>query len=216
MENFKVPNKLENPLLLNEVVAGAAFRLANFIGLNNIKIMDAQDSPYTKDDVQNGFIDGDEPAQKFISKLGTVVYSNVIFNAGVILDENGIADRWEDFRIDDVLLQVSQSKKIITTEIQGRDGTVKEYIGLDDFQVQIVGRLNGTYNVNPKELTRQLKTILSAGQPLEITSWYLQNLDITDIVVKDFNFGQTEGEYSTQYFTINALSDRRFEAKILS
>jgi hypothetical protein len=87
---------------------------------------------------------------------------------------------------------------------------------MDDFQVQITGRLNGSYNVNPKELTKQLKTILSAGQPLEITSWYLQNLDITDIVVKDFNFGQTEGEYSTQYFTINALSDKRFEAKIIA
>ena len=216
MENFNVPNKLENPLLLNEVVAGGAFRLANFIGLNNIKIMDAQDSPYVKEDVQNGFVEGDVPLQKFVSKLGTVVYSNVIFNAGVILGENGVTDTWEDFRIDDVLLTVTQSKKIITTEIQGRDGTVKEYIGLDDFQVQIVGRLNGTYNVNPKELTKQLKIILSAGQPLEITSWYLQNLDITDIVVKDFNFGQTEGEYSTQYFTINALSDRRFEAKIIA
>lgn len=216
MENYNVPNKLENPLLLNEIVTGGVFRLANFVGLNNIKIMDAQKSPYVKEDVQNGFVEGDVPTQKFISKLGTVVYSNVIFNAGVILGENGVADTWQDFRIDDVLLTVTQSKKIITTEIQGRDGTVKEYIGLDDFQVQMVGRLNGTYNVNPKELTKQLKIILSAGQPLEITSWYLQNLDITDIVVKDFNFGQTEGEYSTQYFTINALSDRRFEAKIIS
>jgi hypothetical protein len=216
MENFRVPKKLENPLLLNTVVSSAVFGLANFAGLNNIKIMDAQNSPYIKSDVQNGFIKGDVPTQKFISKLGTVVYSNIIFNAGVILDENGVADSWNDFRIDDVLLAVSQSKKIITTEIQGRDGTVKEYIGLDDFQIQITGRLNGTYNVNPKDLTRQLKIILSAGQPLEITSWYLQNLDITDIVVKDFNFGQTEGEYSTQYFTINALSDKRFEAKIIS
>lgn len=221
MENFRVPKKVENPLLLNTVVSSAVFGLANFAGINNIKIMDAQNSPYIKDKVQSGFIEGDVPPlsttnEKFISKLGTVVYSNVIFNAGVILDENGVKDYWNDFRIDDVLLTVSQSKKIITTEIQGRDGTVKEYIGLDDFQIQITGRLNGTYNVNPKDLTRQLKTILSAGQPLEITSWYLQNLDITDIVVKDFNFGQTEGEYSTQYFTINALSDKRFEAKIIS
>lgn len=217
MENFKVPSKLENPLILNDVAGDIIYGLANFAGLKSIKIMDAQNSPYVKEDVQNGFIEGDVPLQKFTSKLNTIVYSNVIFNAGVILDENGVqVDKWDDFRIDDVLLTVSQSKKIITTEIQGRDGTVKEYIGLDDFQVQITGRLNGTYNVNPKELTRQLKIILSAGQPLEITSWYLQNLDITDIVVKDFNFGQTEGEYSTQYFTINAMSDKRFEAKIIS
>jgi hypothetical protein len=217
MENFKVPSKLENPLILNTVATSAVYGLANFAGINNIKIMDAQNSPYIKTEVQNGFVDGDVPTQKFISKLGTVVYSNIIFNAGVILDEGGNqTDKWDDFRIDDVLLTVSQSKKIITTEIQGRNGTVKEYIGLDDFQIQITGRLNGTYNVNPKDLTRQLKLILSSGQPLEITSWYLQNLDITDIVVKDFNFGQTEGEYSTQYFTINALSDKRFEAKIIS
>lgn len=217
MENFKVPSKLENPLILNDIASDIIYGLANFAGLKSIKIMDAQDSPYVKEDVQNGFIEGDVPLQKFTSKLNTIVYSNVIFNAGVILDENGAqVDKWDDFRIDDVLLTVSQSKKIITTEIQGRDGTVKEYIGLDDFQIQITGRLNGTYNVNPKELTRQLKIILSAGQPLEITSWYLQNLDITDIVVKDFNFGQTEGEYSTQYFTINAMSDKRFEAKIIS
>lgn len=217
MENFKVPSKLENPLILNDVASDIIYGLANFAGLKSIKIMDAQNSPYVKEDVQNGFIEGDVPLQKFTSKLNTIVYSNVIFNAGVILDENGAqVDKWDDFRIDDVLLNVSQSKKIITTEIQGRDGTVKEYIGLDDFQIQITGRLNGTYNVNPKELTRQLKIILSAGQPLEITSWYLQNLDITDIVIKDFNFGQTEGEYSTQYFTINAMSDKRFEAKIIS
>ena len=212
MENFRVPKKTENPLILNTVVSSAVYGLANFAGLNNIKIENAQNSPYV---IEQGGTQ-DIPLQKFVSKLGTVVYSNIIFNAGVILGENGVADTWDDFRIDDVLLNVSQSKKIITTEIQGRDGTVKEYIGLDDFQIQITGRLNGSYNVNPKELTRQLKIILSAGQPLEITSWYLQNLDITDIVVKDFNFGQAEGEYSTQYFTINALSDKRFEAKIIS
>lgn len=213
MEDFRVPKKTENPLILNTVASSAVFGLANFAGINNIKIMDAQNSPYVVE--ESGA--QDVPLQKFISKLGTVVYSNIIFNAGSILDTNGvIVDTWDDFRIDDVLLVISQSKKIITTEIQGRDGTVKEYIGMDDFQVQITGRLNGSYNVNPKELTKQLKTILSAGQPLEITSWYLQNLDITDIVVKDFNFGQTEGEYSTQYFTINALSDKRFEAKIIA
>jgi hypothetical protein len=224
MENFRVPSKLENPLILNDVASDIIYGLANYAGLKSIKIMDAQNSPYVKDKVQKGFIEGDAPPlskgekkEKFISKLNTIVYSNVIFDKGVILNEEGEqVDKWDDFRIDDVLLNVSQSKKIITTEIQGRDGTVKEYIGLDDFQVQITGRLNGTYNVNPKELTRQLKIILSAGQPLEITSWYLQNLGIDDIVVKDFNFGQTEGEYSTQYFTINAMSDKRFEAKIIS
>ena len=96
MENYKVPKETENPLILNAVRTSAVVGLANFAGLNNLKIMDAQNSPYTQTDVQNGFKKWDEPVQKFISKLGTVVYSNIIFNAGVILDENGVADNWLD------------------------------------------------------------------------------------------------------------------------
>ena len=156
----------------------------------------------------------DKPEFKFISKLGTVIYSNLIFNKYKPAPEMEATETWEEFRIDDVLISVSQNKKIVTTEIQGRAGTIKEYIGLDDFQVQITGRLTGAYNVNPKEETDQLNKILSAKQPLDVTSWYLQNLGIFSIVVKDFNFQQAEGEYSTQYFTINALSDAIIEATI--
>ena len=179
-------------------------------GLQNVKIHDGQNSPYTIS--TNGT--GDVPTPKFISPLGTVIYSNIIFNKGVVLEGNIVIDEWEDFRIDDCLIQVTQSKKIVTTEIQGKDGTVKEYIGMDDFQVNVTGRLQGGYNNNPKELTRQLKKILSAPQPLAITNWWLQNLDITDVVIVNFDFGQTEGEYSTQYFNFTALSDQPVEFRI--
>lgn len=156
----------------------------------------------------------DNPQPQFISKLGTVVYSNLIFNKYKPAPEMEATETWEEFRIDDVLISVSQNKKIVTTEIQGRAGTIKEYIGLDDFQVQITGRLTGAYNVNPKEETDQLNKILSAKQPLDVSSWYLQNLGIFSIVIKDYNFQQVEGEYSTQYFNINALSDGVIEATI--
>jgi len=183
--------------------------LKEFANLVNVKIHDETKSPY----VINAGVTQD--ATDFVSKLGTAVYSNVIFNSGQVLNDFGFAvSSWADFRIDDVILQVSQGKKIITTEIQGRNGTVKEYIGMDDFQVQINGRLNGAYGVNPKTETKQLKTILDAGQSLAITSWWLQNLGITDIVVTGYSFAQTEGEYSTQYFTINAISDKIVEATI--
>lgn len=170
----------------------------------NTKIHDASKSPYT---IQPG---ATPDASNFVSQLGTTVYSNIIFNQA--FGPNG--KLWDDFRIDDCLISVTQAKKIVTTEIQGKDGTVKEYIGLDDYQVSVVGRLSGAYNVNPKELTKKLKTILSAGQPLAITNWWLQNLDITDVVITDFNFAQTEGQYSTQYFSFNSISDKPVEVRI--
>jgi hypothetical protein len=183
--------------------------LKEFANLINVKIHDESKSPYVINAGQT------QDTSDFVSKLGTAVYSNVIFNKGQVLNDFGFTiATWNDFRIDDVILQVSQGKKIVTTEIQGRDGTVKEYIGMDDFQVTINGRLNGAYGVNPKSETKQLKAILDAGQPLAITSWWLQNLGITDIVVTGYSFAQTEGEYSTQYFTINAISDKIVEATI--
>lgn len=208
MENFNLPN--ENPLLLSKIGYNAIGGLVQFAGLRGLKIIDAQTNPYTVPQGQPG----DVPNQQFISKLGTVVYSNLIFNAGKVIEGVLVVSEWDAFQCDDILFSVSQSKKIITTEIQGRDGTVKEYIGLDDYQIQMTGRISGGYNVYEKELVAQLKTILSVGQPLAVSSWYLQNLGITEIVIKDFNFGQNEGEYSTQYFTINALSDNVIEASI--
>lgn len=208
-KDYKVPTILENPLILNKLVSTGIKDLIQFAGLTNVKIHDESSNPFEVPQTLN--TDG----ARGISSIGTLVYSSILFNSGKVFDSNGALQyTWDDFEIQDCLLQVSQSKKIIVTEIQGRDGTVKEYIGMDDFQVQIIGRLNGDYGVNPKEDTATLKKILDAGQPLAVTSWWLQNLGITDIVVKDFNFAQTEGEYSTQYFSINAISDKVVESKI--
>ncbi len=208
MENYKVPSILENPLLLNTAING----LKQFAFFNNVTVLDAQENNF----VINAGTAPDVPSSQFISKLGSVVYSNLIFNAGKIIEAGVVVDEWQDFRIDDALFVINQSKKIITTEIQGKDGTIKEYIGMDDFQIQITGRISGDYNVYEKDKVKTLKKILSAGQPLAITSWYLQNLDITDVVIKDFNFPQTEGEYSTQYFTIMALSDNPIFADLIT
>jgi hypothetical protein len=199
-----------NQLKENGIISQAIVGLVEYANLQNVKIHNEQKSPYV---INAG---SEQDTTNFTSKLGTPVYSNVIFNAGKQFDQNmNEINNWSDFRIDDCLISISQAKKIVTTEIQGRDGTVKEYIGMDDFQVQIVGRLNGSYGVNPKSDTKILKTILDAGQPLAITSWWLQNLGITDIVVVNYDLGQIEGEYSTQYFTINAISDKIVEARIL-
>jgi len=211
--NIQLPtnNAIQSDALAEVAVISAVIKGLVLQGnLQNVKIHDAQNSPYIVK--QQGQTDA---PTGFVSKLNTVVYTNVIFNAAQVYD-NTFEKKAEfpDFRIDDCLLTVNQSKKIITTEIQGRDGTIKEYIGQDDYQISIVGRINGAYGVNPKEETKQLKKILSYAQPLAITSWWLQNLDITTVVVKDYNFAQTEGEYSTQYFNINLLSDKPTEARI--
>ena len=76
--------------------------------LDNVKIHDGKNSPY----VINQGEAQDFPLNNFISDLGTVVYSNVIFNAGKVLDSNyNQLNTWDDFRIDDCLIQITQQKK---------------------------------------------------------------------------------------------------------
>jgi len=156
----------------------------------------------------------------YYSELGTPVMSDLTLGDRVNLSNNAWVDgagreqRFEPVTLATVLVTVMQSKSIITTQVQGRNGTVKEYIGLGDFDVTINGIIVGRNGVYPREQVRRLKQLLDAPVPVVVSSWYLQNLDIDTVVIKDYEIGQQEGEYSMQRFTINALSDTPFELKL--
>ena len=102
-------------------------------------------------------IDKDEPVST--SELNTPVYSDITFLSSEYTDNQGRLISTPKITYDAVLLTVSQAKKIIRTEIQGRDGTVKEYIGMDDYQVVVNGIITGTNGVHPVSDVADLKKI---------------------------------------------------------
>ena len=83
--------------------------------------------------------DFDSNGQSFTSYLGTPVFSNLDFIGGSYKNLQGEQIEYEDLRIDTVLFDVSQQKNVVTTEIQGRNGTIKEYISDGDFAINISG-----------------------------------------------------------------------------
>lgn len=178
--------------------------------LNNARIIDARENPYT-DKVPAGAA---TDAPLYRSALGTPVYTNVVIQGADYIDEFGVTQSFADVQLDNVLVTASQSKNIVKTQIQGRNGTVKEYIGKDDFAITIQGAINAPRGQYPLDAVKNLKRMLDAPIPLAIASWWLQNLDIDTIVVEDYDLPQTAGEYSTQYFTINCLSDSPIELKL--
>jgi hypothetical protein len=146
------------------------------------------------------------------SALGTSVVINLIFDSVSYTDLNTkkvITTRLMQF--DAVLCTISQAKKIVKTEIQGRDGTVKEYIGMDDYEVSINGIIAGANGVYPMETVQELKKILDAPVPIPVTSNFLNNMDIFNVVVADYTLPQEAGGYSTQNFSISAISDTPIE-----
>jgi len=161
----------------------------------------------------------DSPIGK--SQLDTPVFANITFKGGTYQDVvNNVTKTvtYQDLTFDTVIMTVSQSKNIVTTQIQGRNGTVKEYIGLGDYGVTINGIIttkggNGHY---PIDEVRNLKLMLNANKSIEVACTYLQNLDITNLVIKDYDLPQEYGGYSYQKFSITALSDYAKEAYIIN
>jgi hypothetical protein len=136
------------------------------------------------------------------SRMGTPIFADFRFQKN-----KQVADMY----LETVLIDVSQSKNIITTAITGRDGTIKEYISDGDYVINIKGALTTQGNLYPLDDTRDLLAILRKKETLNIVSDYLRLFDIYNIVVTDYKFSQVEGFQNTQFFEINAISDIPYE-----
>lgn len=151
-----------------------------------------------------------------VGALGNPVYSDIEFLEGEWTDSTGKTYEHGNLKLQTVIMMISQAKRIVRTEIQGKDGSVKEYIGMDDYLVQISGVIDGANGVYPIDDVATLKGILTAPKSIEVVSWYLQQFDIDNLTITDFNIPQIPGGYSSQPFTISGLSDKPIYALIQS
>lgn len=127
-----------------------------------------------------------------------------------------------------VVCNVKMNKNIEKTQITGRDtGSVKEYIGLGDFDVEIRAIITSDASVNgnlvtaynqdgryPYENMEQILKVLNAPIALEVESYFLNRLGIKYLVVENAQVNQVEGEYSVQRLVINTVSDNPLIIKI--
>ena len=158
------------------------------------------------------------------SELGTPVYSDVTFQSIIYTDNNGNVITTPEMTFQAILLDVVFPRNIIKTVIQGRNGTVKEYIGEGDAEITFRGVITSGQNiirngsntaprtkslngVAPKEAIIALQQIITAPCPIPVISWYLNNLNINSVVFEARTLGQEEGGYSYQQFSLAAISD---------
>lgn len=166
------------------------------------------------------------------SYLGTLVYDSLIFNSGRYFEKEDILQEdpveYVGLKLHTVLLQVSMVKNIITTPINGRNGTVKEYISDGDYNISIVGAIVGENvgdlsgdvenaeiqdigNFYPDVDVARLRTLLTVPDAITLTSEFLSIFNISTCVVVDFNIPQKEATRDMQPFQINLLSDELIE-----
>lgn len=152
------------------------------------------------------------------SLFGTPVFSNLEFkpfsydtlDGENIQIANGII-------IDTVIFTVTQTKNIVKTPIQGRSGTVKEYISDGDYLIEISGAIVSPDRTYPQSEVNELIQILKAPTAIpadSLISEYLNWFDIHSIVIESYDFPQTEGTRNQQEFRISAVSDIPVELEI--
>ena len=164
---------------------------------------------------------GDTPVAE---SFGNPVFSNIDFigtdddgkNQKTYTSLEGEQVPFPTLVINTVLFSVNQSKNIVKTPIQGRNGTVKEYISDGDYDISIRGVIvSENANEYPKDEVRKLIEILRVQDSFSIASRYLNEVfDITDIVIESYSLPQSEGYHNVQAFEINAVSDEPIEITV--
>lgn len=110
-----------------------------------------------------------------------------------------------------VLVDVNMSKNIVTTAINGMNGTVKEYIADGDYEVSLRGALVNKGYEYPRDLVKKFLDLMKAKVSLKVTSEFLALFPVHSLVVKSYTMPQVEGQTNTQLFEISAMSDNPVE-----
>jgi len=198
-------NKIPQPIVIKSAPIAEIVRAFN---IRNVSSLQVQKNQY------EGKVQAFTPDKPlYLSPLGTPVMQDLTLGAATYTDRDTMQRKsTKPLTLINFLLRCSMTKKIVKTEIPGRNGTIKEFIGEDDWQITINGLMVADNGVSTMDEIISYKNILTANSllPLSIpvVCTYLNNLDIFNIVIEDFTLEQDPGGYSQQRFTINALSDK--------
>lgn len=149
------------------------------------------------------------------SYLGTPVYSTLEFMqipGSQTANSQSVSPSEVLLRIDTVILTVEQTKNIVKTSIQGRDGTIKEYIGLGDYIVSIEGEIVSPYlNFYPEDDVKLLVQVLEHPNRVDVANQFLLMFGITSLVIETYSISEKLGSRNSVPFRVNAISDANEE-----
>lgn len=127
----------------------------------------------------------------------------------------------KEFVFNECLISLNMEKNIVTTALQGRNGTIKEYISDGDYNITIDAGISnytidqeGEHNIDyPIDAVAELKNILCLPETLEVQSDFLEIFGIKSAVVKSFDL-QQETHSNRQSINIQMLSDEPYEIRL--
>jgi hypothetical protein len=155
------------------------------------------------------------------SYLGTPIYAQLEFSTEGIESEIGSpnalnpSEGARNLILETVLITVIQSKNIIKTAIQGRNGTVKEYISDGDFQINIIGSIVSPFAlVYPKDEVDLLIRYCKVNREIGVICEFLGQFGIEYVVIENYTVSEKLGSRNEVPFELTCYSDEPIEFRL--
>lgn len=101
----------------------------------------------------------------------------------------------------------------VTTAVTGRDGTVKECISANDYEIEVTFTLISTADEYPAEAMRQLAALARENSAVYVDSEFLRLFDIDRMVITEMEVNQ-ETYGNTQTVKLKFDSDDEYDVAV--
>lgn len=153
-----------------------------------------------------------EESWKIRSNKGTAIYKGDAQGNYYFMPVTFI-HKGKEYEIPCALISISGRKNIIETPLVGRQGSVKELISLEDYQISITGAIIGENQMWPEEQLDAINELYTVNEAVELkcalTDVFFSEND--KVVIQELSLpsaGQTE---HVQVVEIKCVTDRVFE-----
>lgn len=174
----------------------------------------------------------DIPDSRWFS--GVKVLDSLIMHYPEFTTESGVKYPEQAIEIQNLLMSVQQKKNIQKTRIAGKDGRVKQYLNLDDYDISVRGKIVGHNNFKwdgveggidirggeftpgerPDVAIQQFYNFMEAPTAFNVYCDFLKFAGIKECVIEDFKLWQEIGKLDNQAFSFKMVTDAPFELVI--
>lgn len=100
-------------------------------------------------------------------------------------------DDLEDLLLESAVVEISRQKNIVSTDVQGRDTSVDEFINNGDWQISVSGIICSNEARYPLDETLEFQKFMDLKRSIKIEHEILNGLGVYEIVVTSQNYPKT-------------------------
>jgi len=147
-----------------------------------------------------------------LSVLGTPIFDDVTFPKGLYFDNDSNEINYAEIKLQTVKVTVTQAKKIVNNYIAGRDGSVKEFISMDDYTINVSGKINELTPLMPADQLIELSKVKNAPNSIPVICKFLNVcFNIHDVIITSLTVNTIQGCMNEVDFSMDMVSDAPFD-----